>query len=142
MPGIKAFVAAVFGGIGSIPGAFIGGRGAAFGRKVVSLPAFRPRGAASVRITAKLRIMEKEENKYVAVAYELYTTDENGAAELVEKAPAEHPPGVGHDLGQIKLHGMTAESQVSATEESKKISAGDFQPRHFLGRELIRSTTF
>ena len=25
MPGIKAFVAAVFGGIGSIPGAFIGG---------------------------------------------------------------------------------------------------------------------
>lgn len=72
-------------------GAFIGGRGAAFGRKVVSLPAFRPRGAASVRITAKLRIMEKEENKYVAVAYELYTTDENGAAELVEKAPAEHP---------------------------------------------------
>ena len=35
--------------------------------------------------------MEKEENKYVAVAYELYTTDENGAAELVEKAPAEHP---------------------------------------------------
>ena len=36
----------------------------------------------------------------------------------------------------------TAESQVSATEESKKISAGDFQPRHFLGRELIKSTTF
>ena len=25
MPGIKAFVAAVFGGIGSIPGAFLGG---------------------------------------------------------------------------------------------------------------------
>ena len=25
MPGIKAFVAAVFGGIGSIPGAFVGG---------------------------------------------------------------------------------------------------------------------
>lgn len=34
------------------------------------------------------------------------------------------------------------QSQVSATEESKKISAGDFQPRHFLGRELIKSTTF
>ena len=36
----------------------------------------------------------------------------------------------------------TLQSQVSATEESKKISAGDFQPRHFLGRELIKSTTF
>lgn len=34
------------------------------------------------------------------------------------------------------------QSQVSATEESKKISAGDFQPKHFLGRELIKSTTF
>ncbi len=35
--------------------------------------------------------MEKEENKYVAVAYELYTTNEEGVAELIEKAPAEHP---------------------------------------------------
>lgn len=35
--------------------------------------------------------METTENKYVAVAYELYTTGEDGVTELVEKAPVEHP---------------------------------------------------
>ncbi len=35
--------------------------------------------------------METVDNKYIAVAYELYTTGEDGVAELVEKAPAEHP---------------------------------------------------
>ena len=37
--------------------------------------------------------METTENKYVAVAYELYTTGEDGVTELVEKAPVEHPTG-------------------------------------------------
>ena len=45
-----------------------------------------------------------------------------------------------HDYTPLTVN--TLQSQVSATEESKKISAGDFQPRHFLGRELIKSTTF
>ena len=45
-------------------------------------------------------------------------------------------------LDDQPIDGYLLQSQVSATEESKKISAGDFQPRHFLGRELIKSTTF
>ena len=51
---------------------------------------------------------------------------------------------VGEALAPVrdKVVIATLQSQVSATEESKKISAGDFQPRHFLGRELIKSTTF
>ena len=36
----------------------------------------------------------------------------------------------------------TAGCQVSATHSEKKTSEGDFQPKHFLGRELIKSTTF
>ena len=36
----------------------------------------------------------------------------------------------------------TADYQVSATHSEKKTSEGDFQPKHFLGRELIKSTTF
>ncbi|EHG24222.1 FKBP-type peptidyl-prolyl cis-trans isomerase [Alloprevotella rava] len=35
--------------------------------------------------------MEKIENKYVTVSYELFTKDEEGKIELVEKAPVEHP---------------------------------------------------
>ena len=46
------------------------------------------------------------------------------------------------DVGNYYTSREGLQSQVSATEESKKISAGDFQPRHFLGRELIKSTTF
>ena len=45
-------------------------------------------------------------------------------------------------LDDQPIDGYLLQSQVSATEESKKISAGDFQSRHFLGRELIKSTTF
>ena len=32
-----------------------------------------------------------QENKYITVAYELYTDNEKGIHELVEKAPVEHP---------------------------------------------------
>ena len=35
--------------------------------------------------------MEQTPHKYVAVAYELYTDNEKGIHELVEKAPTEHP---------------------------------------------------
>lgn len=35
--------------------------------------------------------MEQTPHKYVSVAYELYTDNEKGIHELVEKAPAEHP---------------------------------------------------
>lgn len=35
--------------------------------------------------------METVENKYMAVSYELYTTNADGVTELVEKAPADHP---------------------------------------------------
>lgn len=35
--------------------------------------------------------MEKNQNKYVTVAYELYADNEAGIHELVEKAPVEHP---------------------------------------------------
>lgn len=33
----------------------------------------------------------KAENKYITVAYKLYTTDDNGEKELVEEAPKDHP---------------------------------------------------
>lgn len=33
----------------------------------------------------------EQPNKYISVAYELYTDNEKGIHELVEKAPAEHP---------------------------------------------------
>ena len=36
---------------------------------------------------------------------------------------------------------FTAESQASATPKLWNTSVGERQPRHFLGRELIRSTT-
>ena len=35
--------------------------------------------------------MERSANKYVTVAYDLFTKDEEGRTELVEKAPKEHP---------------------------------------------------
>lgn len=35
--------------------------------------------------------MEKKQQKYVTVAYELYADNEKGIHELIEKAPAEHP---------------------------------------------------
>lgn len=35
--------------------------------------------------------MEQTSNKYVTVAYELFTDNEQGIHEMVEKAPAEHP---------------------------------------------------
>ncbi|MDL2211106.1 FKBP-type peptidyl-prolyl cis-trans isomerase [Bacteroides sp. OttesenSCG-928-M17] len=35
--------------------------------------------------------MMKAENKYITVAYKLYTTDDNGEKELVEEAPKDHP---------------------------------------------------
>lgn len=35
--------------------------------------------------------METAENKYITVAYKLYTTDEDGKKELMEEATAEHP---------------------------------------------------
>lgn len=42
------------------------------------------------------------ENKYITVAYELYTTNSEGAKELMEKAPEEHPfqfiSGLGYTL--------------------------------------------
>lgn len=35
--------------------------------------------------------MESTENKYITVAYKLYTTDEDGKKELMEEAKADHP---------------------------------------------------
>lgn len=35
--------------------------------------------------------METAENKYITVAYKLYTTDEDGTKELMEEAKADHP---------------------------------------------------
>ncbi len=52
--------------------------------------------------------METEENKYIAVSYELYTTNGEGITELVEKAPAEHPfqfiSGMGFTLDAFEKH--------------------------------------
>lgn len=47
-------------------------------------------------------------------------------------------PSLNEDMTYDKL---LAESQASATHSASKTSAGVFQPRHFLGRWLIRSTT-
>ena len=57
--------------------------------------------------------MEQITHKYVTVAYELYTDNEKGIHELVEKAPAEHPfqfisgMGVALDTFENKILALT-----------------------------------
>ena len=50
----------------------------------------------------------EQPNKYISVAYELYTDNEKGIHELVEKAPAEHPfqfiSGLGVALDAFESH--------------------------------------
>lgn len=49
-----------------------------------------------------LKTMEENNNKYITVAYELYVKNEEGAMEMSEKAPEEHPfqfiSGLGYTL--------------------------------------------
>ncbi|MEE0527087.1 MAG: FKBP-type peptidyl-prolyl cis-trans isomerase [Prevotellamassilia sp.] len=58
--------------------------------------------------------MEQTPHKYVTVAYELYTDNEKGIHELVEKAPAEHPfqfitgMGVALDAFEAKINELKA----------------------------------
>ena len=44
-------------------------------------------------------------------------------------------------IPQSRLRRARADCQASATLFDRKSSVGESQPRHFLGRELIRSTT-
>ena len=50
----------------------------------------------------------EQPNKYISVAYELYTDNEKGIHELVEKAPVEHPfqfiSGLGVALDAFESH--------------------------------------
>ena len=72
--------------------------------------------------------------------------------ELLKKLPEEYPEWVQKAEGwedaintyeseYLPLSEALAESQASATPKLWNTSAGERQPRHFLGRELIRSTT-
>ena len=90
--------------------------------KSVSLPAFRPRGAASVRITAKLRIMEKEENKYVAVAYELYTTDGERRRRAGRKGPG------GTSVPVYHRHGLRPRRLRGAHRRARRGQRVRFRP--------------
>ena len=50
----------------------------------------------------------EQPNKYISVAYELYTDNEKGIHELMEKAPVEHPfqfiSGLGVALDAFESH--------------------------------------
>lgn len=60
--------------------------------------------------------MESKSHKYITVAYELYSDNEKGVHELIEKAPVEHPFQFISDLG-IALE--TFENKVKSLAEGE-----------------------
>lgn len=64
--------------------------------------------------------METAENKYITVAYKLYTTEDDGTKELMEEAKAEHP------FQFISGLGTTLEAFESQIDNLKKGDKFDF----------------
>ena len=91
-------------------------------------------------------------NKYVTVAYELYTDNDKGIHELVEKAPIEHPfqfisgLGIALDSFESKILAL-AEGEafdfVLKVDEAHRIAQGDFRHQRPLrqGHGLPRCRT-
>lgn len=90
--------------------------------------------------------MEKTPNKYVTVAYELFTDNERGIHELVEKAPVEHPfqfitgMGVTLDAFEEKIVALNEGDEFDFHLDIDE-AYGDYDENHVkeIGKELFSS---
>lgn len=88
--------------------------------------------------------MENTPHKYVTVAYELFTDNEKGIHELVEKAPEEHPfqfitgMGVTLDSFEEKVAGLAQGDGFDFTLSSDE-AYGPYEQEHVieLGKEVF-----
>ncbi len=84
----------------------------------------------------KNEAMENNKNKYIAVAYKLYTV-ENGKAELVEEAPEQEPfqfisgYGITIDAFEREVAGLEKGAEFDFTL-SKDEAYGDYEDEHVL----------
>lgn len=89
--------------------------------------------------------MEQTPHKYVTVAYELYTDNEKGIHELMEKAPAEHPfqfitgMGVALDSFEEKILALNEGDEFDFTLPVDE-AYGPYEDEHVL--ELPKQTFF